>query len=295
MTYIPAYLKTYPNMDTSSPIHLSQNRLYHGFRPHRHDFLEFSYVIDGQGSETINDVRHEMLPGTFTFVLPYQVHELFTEPGSTLVLYNCNFSMDVLMPSGHEEALMDLIGEDALPSFIHMQGRDKEKMNDLIADMYKEYKGNEPWRETMLQIRLKEILACFDRCRRKTAPAPVAASSGLTKSGATIWPVIQYIHGNYREELALSELAARFSISASRLSELIKQTTGQTFVHFLNDLRLRHACSLLVSTDMSVADIALEAGYGSYKTFSRLFREAKGLVPRDYRKKKQQASAQTKR
>jgi AraC-like DNA-binding protein len=288
MTYIPAYLKTYPNMDTSSPIYISQNRLYHGYRPHRHDFLEFSYVIDGRGSETINEIRHEMLPGTFTFVLPYQVHELFTEPGSTLVLYNCNFSMDLLMASGQEEALMDLIGQDTLPPFFHMQGKDQERMLALIEDMYKEYKGQEPWRETMLQIRLKEILACFDRCRRKTAPAPVAAPSSVGKSGTAIWPVIQHIHRHYRDELALSDLALQFSISASRLSELIKQTTGQTFVHFVNDLRLRHACSLLVSTDMSVADIAMEAGYGSYKTFSRIFRESKGLVPRDYRKQKQQ-------
>jgi len=73
MTYIPDYLKTYPNMNTSSPLHISLNRLYHGFRPHRHDFLEFSYVIDGRGSESINDAKHQMLPGTFTFVLPYQV------------------------------------------------------------------------------------------------------------------------------------------------------------------------------------------------------------------------------
>lgn len=31
-------------------------------------------------------------------------------------------------------------------------------------------------------------------------------------------------------------------------------------------------------------EIALEVGYGSYKTFSRIFRESKGIVPKDYRK-----------
>jgi len=285
MTYIPDYLKTYPNMNTSSPLHISLNRLYHGFRPHRHDFLEFSYVVDGRGSESINDAKHQMLPGAFTFVLPYQVHELFTEPGSTLVLYNCMFSMDLLMEPGQEEGLMDLIDQNTLPPFIQLSGADNERMKHLIEDMYQEYQGQEPWRRTMLQVRLKEILAFFDRYRRNVAPS-VVASKLTNKSSASVWPIIHYIHRHYQDELALSDLASRFSLSVSRISEVIKQTTGQTFVHFLHDLRLRHACSLLVSTDMSVAEIALEVGYGSYKTFSRIFRESKGVVPKDYRKMK---------
>ncbi|WP_141499812.1 AraC family transcriptional regulator [Paenibacillus luteus] len=285
MTYIPDYLKTYPNMNTSSPLHISLNRLYHGFRPHRHDFLEFSYVVDGRGSESINDARHQMLPGTFTFVLPYQVHEIFTEPGSTLVLYNCMFSMDLLMEPGQEGGLMDLIEQNAMPPFVQLSGSENEKMKLLIEDMYQEYKGNEPWRRTMLQVRLKEILAFFDRYRRKGVHSAETAKQS-SKSSASVWPIIHYIHRHYQDELALSDLASRFSLSVSRISEVIKQTTGQTFVHFLHDLRLRHACSLLVSTDMNVSEIALEVGYGSYKTFSRIFRETKGIVPKDYRKMK---------
>lgn len=285
MTYYPDYLKTYPNMNTSSPLHISLNRLYHGFRPHRHDFLEFSYVVDGRGSESINDMRHQMLPGTFTFVLPYQVHELFTEPGSTLVLYNCMFSMDLLMEPGQEEGLVDLIDRNTLPAFAQLEGQDNERMRHLIEDMFNEYKGKEPWRRTILQARLKEILVCFDRYRRKAAPT-IAVTTPASKTSASVWPIIQYIHHHYQDDLALSDLANRFTMSVSRISEVIKQTTGQTFVHFLHDLRLRHACSLLVSTDMSVAEIALEVGYGSYKTFSRIFRETKGMVPKDYRKTK---------
>ncbi|MBP1994007.1 AraC family ligand binding domain-containing protein [Paenibacillus eucommiae] len=95
----PQYLKEYPNMHTSFPLHLSMNRLVSGYPAHRHDFLEFSFVIAGSGWEKVNGVRHPMTAGTFTFVLPYQVHEIFTDPGSTLVLFNCMFKMDLLMKS----------------------------------------------------------------------------------------------------------------------------------------------------------------------------------------------------
>lgn len=287
MTYFPDYLKTYPNMHSPFPFHLGRNTLEHGFRAHRHDFLEFSYVVEGLGAEMINDVKHIMAPGTFTFVLPYQVHEIFTDPGHKLVLFNGMFSMDLLMEPGNDHGLADLFNDaNDLPAYVQFEEAEQQQMTTLIEDMFKEYHADERYRQTLLKAKLKEILIRFDRHRFKYAGQVEAVSVAKTSSKASqaVWPIIHYIHRNYQEDLALSDLAARFNMSVSRISEVIKQTTGQTFVHFLHDLRLRHACSLLVSTDMSVTEIALEVGYGSYKTFSRIFRESKGIVPKDYRK-----------
>ncbi|BBH21364.1 AraC family transcriptional regulator [Paenibacillus baekrokdamisoli] len=284
MTYFPEYFKSYPNMHTSYPLSLSLHRLEHGFRAHRHDFLEFSYVISGSGWETINEVKHAMVPGTFTFVLPYQVHELFTDPGSELVLFNCMFSMDLLMESGQNDGLAGLIEMSPLPAFTQFEGKHKDRIQYLLEDMLEEYNGIDSWRKTILQLRLKEILICFDRYRRHATSSPILSSTTTSTKHATVWPIIHHIHCNYQEDLTLSKLASQFDMSVSRISEVIKLTTGQTYVHFLHDLRLRHACSLLVSTDMSMVEIALEVGYGSYKTFSRIFRKNKGVVPKDYRK-----------
>jgi len=283
MTYFPDYLKTYPNMDTTSPLHISLNTITNGFRAHRHDFLEFSYVVDGQGSESINGVLHPMRPGTFTFVLPYQVHQIYTDVGSKLVLYNCMFSMDLLMESSKRERLIDLIDSIDRPAFALFQGDERMKMDELIEEMYNEYNGQASWKEAMLQIQLKEVLIRFDRYRGESG----ASTSSVYVKGnrqSSIWPIIHYIHQNYHEDITLADLASHFKMSVSRISEVIKETTGQNFLHFLNDLRIRHACSLLASTEMSVSEIALEVGYNSYNTFSRVFRESKGVVPTDYRK-----------
>lgn len=293
MTYFPDYLKSYPNMNTEYPLHISLNRLPAGFRPHRHDFLEFSYVVEGHGAETVNGMRHLMSPGTFTFVLPYQVHELFTSPGSELVLYNCMFSMDLLMENSRQEGLLRLIDSVDDSPYIQLNGEVGLRMKRLIEDMFAEYNGSEPWKHTMLRIKLKEILVAFDRSRKKAggrndAERETASAASGARSGS-VWPIIHYIHHNYHEDITLSALAARFSMSASRISEVIKATTGQTFVRFLHDLRVRHACSLLASTEMSVSEIALEVGYGSYATFARVFRDSKGMVPNAYRKKHVQA------
>ncbi|MBO7746530.1 helix-turn-helix transcriptional regulator [Paenibacillus sp. MWE-103] len=286
MTHFPDYLKTYPNADGPFPFHIGVHALERGFRAHRHDFLELSYVISGRGSEAVNDVRHDMVPGTFTFVQPYQVHELFTEPGSTLLLYNCMFSMDLLMDAGgHGDGLAELVEPSALPPYTTFTGAMAERTRFLIDDMMREYEGGEPWRLPMLQARLKELLICFDRERRKHRPDAASAAPPI-KKGASVWPILHHLHRHYQEDVTLSRLSERFAMSASRISEVIKEQTGQTFVHFLQDLRLRHATSLLVSTDYSVVEVALEVGFGSYKTFAKIFRERKGMAPLAYRKAK---------
>jgi AraC-like DNA-binding protein len=283
MTYIPRNLKDYPNKDTSLPLYLNTNRLDKGYPAHRHDFLEFSYVIEGRGKEMINGATHPMVPGTLTFILPYQIHEISTEPGNTLVLINCNFSMDLLMSAGARVEVDGLLtDEENLSSFIQLHGEDHSQFCALLKDMMEEYRGSERWREAMVKAKLTEVLVRFDRHRRKGQPSPVPARPGISKASPT-WRIIHHIQRNYQEELTLADLAKSFAMSMSRICDRIKETTGQTFVQFVNELRLRHACSLLVSTEMSIAEIAYEVGFGSYKTFARLFRVHKGISPTDYR------------
>ena len=52
---------------------------------------------------------------------------------------------------------------------------------------------------------------------------------------------------------------------------------------YLTELRLRRAATLLVSTNLSVSEIALEVGYLSLSHFSRVFRERFGKTPRAFR------------
>jgi AraC-like DNA-binding protein len=65
---------------------------------------------------------------------------------------------------------------------------------------------------------------------------------------------------------------------------LFKKRIGQNFVDYLHHVRIRHACVLLKSTKMTVSEIAIEVGYGSFSTFSRVFREMKKVTPTDFRK-----------
>jgi YesN/AraC family two-component response regulator len=91
------------------------------------------------------------------------------------------------------------------------------------------------------------------------------------------------LHVYYQEEITLSTLAARFNRNASYISRLFRQNVGQTFTEYLHSLRIGRATGLLATTSMSITDIAMEVGFDQSRTFTRVFKEIKGMTPKQYR------------
>lgn len=287
MTIFPQNLSKFPTLHTNFPFHFKINCIERGYPSHRHNFLEFSYVIEGQGSEMINGVLHEMKPGTFTFVLPYQIHQIFTDKGSPLRLFNCMFEMDILYDMNSDMGVKGILLEtgDHLPPYIHFDDGQRPHMENLLNELYDEFNQEGHWQKALIRAKLMEILIRFDRLRRSRK----LKNSDLTKPNGTymqnkMWRVVNYVHRHYQEEITLSGIAEHFHFSPSHLSESFKRCIGKNFLDFVHELRIRHACGLLSSTEMNISDIAMEVGYGSYKTFSRVFRIKKGMTPQNYKK-----------
>lgn len=253
---------------------------------HRHDCLELSLVIDGEGYQNINGVRHEMRAGTYTFLLPHHIHDIYTTSSVPLRMYNCMFEPSFLFRSsggGHELEALITADKDWPPSFQATES-DYDSLKSMFAGTLQEFEREELWRDRLLRIRLEELLIRFERLRRRQADA---ATSSEHVRATPIWPVLDYIQLHYRDPLSLSELAERFGMNHCHLSKQFKKLVGQTFIRFVHELRIRHACSLLLSTTMSGVEIAIEVGFGSFKSFARAFAEIKGTTPTDYRKRYQ--------
>jgi len=251
--------------------------------PHRHEYLELSFVLEGEGRQIINGVDYQLKPGTLTFLLPYQTHEM-PYSHESVHLYNCMFDLDFLFRSaGNRSGLKELLFmHDELPPTIQLQGSERQSITSLIEELLREYRGHELWKDDLLQLKLMELLIRFDRLRR---PGTVLEREGTDGHADTIWSVIHYVHTHYRDPLTLADLSTRFGISRPYLSGAFKKHTGLNFVRFLHEVRIRHACSLLSSSDMSGIDIAAEVGFSCFKSYSRIFREVKGTTPSEYRKR----------
>ena len=97
---------------------------------------------------------------------------------------------------------------------------------------------------------------------------------------------LNYIEGNYCDPITIQDIAGYLNINRSYLHRVFKAFTGVSIQNYLLDYRIRQACILLKSTDLSVRAIAHSVSYADPLYFSRLFRQKKGVSPSEYRKRK---------
>lgn len=91
------------------------------------------------------------------------------------------------------------------------------------------------------------------------------------------------IEERYAQDLSLQLAADQLGISPSYLSELIKQHLGETFIAYVTRYRIEKAKSLLLKTELNIADIATEIGYGNATHLIRVFKKSEGMTPGEYR------------
>ncbi|MEK4271808.1 response regulator [Paenibacillus sp. FSL R7-0026] len=104
------------------------------------------------------------------------------------------------------------------------------------------------------------------------------------KEGNLIDRVIAYLEENMANpEVGLSSTAAAFYISSGHLGRLMKKETGQTFVEYLTQLRMKKAEMLLKQTDMKGYEIGEQVGIPDPHYFSVLFKKHIGRSMNEYR------------
>ena len=94
-----------------------------------------------------------------------------------------------------------------------------------------------------------------------------------------------YIEEHYAEPLTLEILAGVVHMNPYYFSSYFKKNMGINFKDYLGTVRLRHAMTLLVSTDRMTYDIAAACGFPDARAFSDLFQKTYGEKPSKYRKR----------
>lgn len=96
--------------------------------------------------------------------------------------------------------------------------------------------------------------------------------------------VTHYIDEHYSEGVSLEEVAEATGISRYYVSHLFKELMDNTFIGYVNELRLNHAAMLLVTTDSPIIEIASKSGFNNLSNFNRAFKMYFGKTPSAYRK-----------
>lgn len=127
----------------------------------------------------------------------------------------------------------------------------------------------------LLQAELSQMI------RRLASIAQQLQEHNYTAVGSD---VIRLLEEQYQDNtLSLTTVAAKLDLNASYLSHIFKQQAGENFVNVLNEIRLKNACRLLKTTNMSIQAISEQCGYASAGYFNRVFKKKFDMTPGQYR------------
>ncbi|MBI4976858.1 MAG: PocR ligand-binding domain-containing protein [Spirochaetes bacterium] len=129
----------------------------------------------------------------------------------------------------------------------------------------------------LLSLALTQLAETEDR-------AAFNRTLALTRNPA-VREIAAYADAHFREQVSIGRLAKRVRHSTAYLSRLFHRSMGKTFSDYLAERRIGWAKHLLVTTGLSVADIAENVGYLRQSYFARKFKALTGLTPLEYRRK----------
>ena len=98
-----------------------------------------------------------------------------------------------------------------------------------------------------------------------------------------IMKILDYIHENYKKDIAINTLAEHVGLSYSHVRKIFNDETGENIVNYINNMRIEEAQRLLRQTNMNINDIALSLGYNNKQSFNRFFKKYVGINPGEYR------------
>jgi AraC-like DNA-binding protein len=101
----------------------------------------------------------------------------------------------------------------------------------------------------------------------------------------TIRKACMYFRENLNTNINMEQLAKELNVGYSYFRQMFRKYTGISPTQYHLSLRIQNAKDLLISTDLSVKEIAINLGFESYFYFSRIFKDKTGTSPMDFRKK----------
>jgi AraC family transcriptional regulator, L-rhamnose operon transcriptional activator RhaR len=263
-------------------VNLFVNRVEETFQLeyHAHDFHEIAYVSEGRGYHHLNGEVWPVSKGD-VFLVPIGISHVFRPSsaavGQKLVVYNCVFTQSFLEEAGKMVPDTDVnhlfSKEGKVVRDLHLT------MEPLMQRMYDEFSTRRAgWSGVLFALSVQLLV---DLSRHSARPE---GTSPRVEAADTIGEAIDYIRVHAAEPLTIRLMADRCGISERHFFRLFRQRTGQPFLDYLQNLRVRIGCILLTDSRHKIDIVAEMAGYRDTQSFYQVFKRIVGMTPGQYRR-----------
>lgn len=256
---------------------------------HTHDYIELAYVVEGEFKQRImgNDILFRK--GELCLIDKNCPHQDFLLNHNSIILFIglANEIFDnVMVENIEEEKILNflhtaLMKQKDIRQFLHFKPKDQQdnKLEAMLLNLLTELECNDGAAKHIskgLVIRILHYISTmydFSLSNEQRKKMNWLIFEEITK----------YIEENY-VQIAIKELVAKFHFNEDYYNRILKEKAGMTYSEYVQDIRLKNAHKLLLSTDMTIDSIAEKVGYHNKGYFYKIFVEKYGVTPAKLRK-----------
>ncbi|WP_339286536.1 AraC family transcriptional regulator [Paenibacillus sp. FSL E2-0201] len=273
-----------------------ENRTYHSnfpftvivsdnidFLAHWHNDLELVYVFEGSIRMGINSETRVLEAGDMAICSSGDIHYYESKDGSSkimMVIFNPSligfpggWPLNVRLTSPFIDKCL-VIREDEVAI--------NNRLSAIMQELMREYNQKLEYHEQLIIGLLHEWSGLILRHVPLDKINPQKDKRRITNM-KVMQEVLEYLDVNYMHSITLADAARQANMSLFYFSRFFKSISGMSYIVYLSNIRVNQAEQLLLTTDKSILEIALECGFTNIRTFNRVFKQIKQRTPSELR------------
>ena len=241
---------------------------FRGFPMLFHLHCEVLFVIKGEVNMTVDGYERTLRAGEIATVFPYIVHSYESAPNAELYVLLFNPGKLVAFEG-------DLLRKKPVNPYSSSFGHLLPLIERVCALASEEGAVKHETAMSYLCAIVGELLCTMPLCDVEEV------SENMIK------PILLYCSDHFADEdISIKKIADELYVSTSYVSKVFSTKLKYGLRKYVNELRISKAKDLLSKTDLKIIDVMLECGFRNQSSFNRVFFEACGLSPSEYRRKK---------
>lgn len=234
---------------------------------HWHDYFEFELMLKGNVSHVYNNKKESLSRGDAHLMTNFDIHSL--EATTDLQLINIRFTHQLLSPE-----ITDMLLNPTSKYACHFDEDELTYIEERIERLGSAQINSPYYKQITVSIISEIILLLLQKSnpQKETYIMPVHVQKTLS-----------YVSKNFKKNITLISLSEMLNITPNYLGAEINKYIGMTFNDYLNNLRLKYSCDLLLNTEQSIKEIAFLSGYNSVEYYVLCFKKKLLMTPTVYR------------
>jgi len=253
---------------------------------HRHHEAQLMWIQAGKGTLIVDNSMHPFQDNDI-FLLGANQSHVFKSDADYFHESNRNQVKSISVffnPNGNLASLFNLPELHMLQNFVKDHNKGFKVPSEYYRDISRRItrlKEAPPMDQLMHFFYLLRSLYAISK---KVPPLAGSKNSYMSEhEGLRISAIYSFISQNFAKAITLEEVAGLASLTPQAFCRYFKKHTGNTFVAFLNELRVHEACKQLTHQKCeSISTVAYNCGFNSITNFNRVFKHVIGNSPKEY-------------